>query len=139
MNRLEIHKEKKRRRKIPKGVSITIVSFVIVVFVGACIFYFRPTYISPSDSASRKIAESYLDKQITLEDYNVESVNVIFYNNDKILEIDYSVRPKEEAYDKWCGSDGEKDEDGMVKKHSYIRYYKIGNIYFTGINANTGL
>lgn len=139
MERLEKHIDKKPRKKIPKAVAITVLSVIAVAVIGAVIFFFRPTYISSDKNIPLSIAESYLDKQTTLDDYKITEVATLLNNKEKYVVVSYSVKPKDGKYDEWAVGDGTAGKDGWVDKHSFIAYFNIGNIYFTGINANTGL
>lgn len=139
MEHLERHIEKNPHKRIPKAVIITVVSVIAVAAIGAVIFFFRPTYISSDKNIPLSIAESFLDKQTTLDDYKITDVATLLSNNEKYVVVSYSVKPKDGKYYEWAVGDGTAGKDGWVDKHSFIVYFNIGSVYFTGINANTGL
>ncbi len=138
MDRLEVHKEKKQHKPMKKGVKITIISVVCILAVAVFVVLAHPVYVS--DGSPTKIAESYLKKQFQLDDYKVENAQIVLYDNTRYIRTSYSVKPKEKFIDEWCAGNGKPGNDGwVVNKSSFIACYKIGNIYFTGLTANTGL
>lgn len=138
MDRLEVHKEKKQRKPMKKGVKITIISVVCVLAIAAFVILAHPVYIS--DGSPTRIAESYLEKQFQLDDYKVENAQIVLYDNIRYIRTSYSVKPKEKFFDEWCAGNGKQGDDGwVVNKSAFVRCYKIGNVYFTGLTANTGL
>ncbi len=138
MDRLEVHKEKKQRKPMRKGVKITLISVVCVLALAAFVIWAHPVYIS--DGSPTKIAESYLEKQFQLEDYKVDDAQIVLYDNTRYIHASYSVKPKEKFFSKWYDDNGEQGSDGWVRnKSAFIACYKIGNIYFTGLSASAGL
>ena len=138
MDRLEVHKEKNHHKPMKKGVKITIVSIVCVLAIAAFVVLAHPVYIS--DGSPAKIAESYLEKQFQLDEYKVENAQIVLYDNIRYIYASYSVKPKEKFFNEWIAGNGDQGDDGwVVNKSSFIACYKIGNIYFTGLTANTGL
>ena len=138
MDRLEVHKEKKQRKPMKKGVKITLISVVCVLAITAFVVLAHPVYIS--DGSPTKIAESYFEKQFQLDDYKVENAQTVLYDGTRFIHVNYSVKPKEKFFDEWCVGNGEQGDDGwVVNKSSFITCYKIGKVYFTGLSANTGL
>ncbi len=138
MDRLEVHKEKKQRKPMKKGVKIAVISAVCVLAIAAFVVLAHPVYVS--DGSPTRIAESYLEKQFQLEDYKVDDAQFVLYDNTQYVYASYSVKPKEKFFNEWNAGNGEQGEDGwLVNKSAFITCYKIGNIYFTGLSVNTGL
>lgn len=138
MDRLEVHKERKKRKPIKKGVKITVTSVVFILAIAAFVILAHPVYVS--DGSPTKIAESYFDKQFELSDYKVDDAAVILYDNARYIQVFYSAKPKERFYLEWEAGNGEPDENGWLNnKTAFIRCYQVGNIYFTGLSAYTGL
>ncbi len=138
MDRLEVHREKKQRKPMKKGTKITLISVVCVLAITAFVVLAHPVYVS--DGSPTKIAESYLEKQFQLDDYKVDGAQIVLYDGTRYIRVSYSVKPKEKFFDEWNADNGEQSADGwIINKSSFITYYKIGNVYFTGLSANTGL
>ncbi len=108
------------------------VAFVVALLAFA-LFVINPAYIKPSSSTARQIAESYMKKQTSVQQYEVTAAE--FWYDDAHIQLMYNVKPTENGKEKWINNENEISEDGWVRgKTAFIRYYKIGNFYFTGLS-----
>lgn len=112
---------------------------------GVCLtlhFTVNPTIVREvSDDAAVKIAESWLDKQISLRDYEVTEAHFMTVRGTqkKYVAMTYSVKPRENALTSWYSGNGEDGADGwLVDKYGFIAYRRFGSFVVTGTACNTG-
>ena len=103
-------------------------------------FTVNPTIIRSGDNAAVTLAESWLEKQISLRDYEVTEAH--FYalrSGERYVCMTYAVQPKKIAFTDWYSGNGEIGEDGwLIEKFGMITYRMIGPIAVTGLACNTG-
>lgn len=105
----------------------------LVALLAFGLFMVNPTYIKPSSDVAREIAESYMRKQTSVEQFDITTAE-LWYDTGHVQFI-YSVKPTESGMEKWSQGGGQKTDDGWIKnKTSFIKYYRIGNFYFTGLS-----
>ncbi len=105
-------------------------------------FTVNPTIVREAgDDAAPKIAESYLQKQISLRDYEVAEAHFFTLRDSqkKYVAMTYSVRPYDNAMKNWYAGNGEDGTDGwLVDKYGFISYRRFGAFVITGTACNTG-
>ena len=125
-----------------KIISIATTLSLLTAVCLAVHFIVNPTFVrnGNDNAAARKIAESWLDKQISLRDYEVTEAH--FYqmpSGEHYVCMTYSVRPYKTALKDWYAGNGESGEDGwLITKYGMIAYRFIGPFAVTGTTCNTG-
>ena len=116
---------------------------IIIAVAATCLalhFTVNPTIVRNGDDAAAKLAESWLDKQISLRDHEVTEAH--FYetrSGERYVCMTYSVQPKKTAFKNWYAGNGEIGEDGwLIDKYGMVSYKIIGPIAVTGVDCNTG-
>lgn len=125
-----------------KRIWIVLPLFLLAVICPALHFTVNPTIVrSTGDAAAKEIAESWLQKQISLQDYEVIDAHFmeLRHSQDAYVAMTYSVKPRKYAVTDWYVGNGETGEDGwLIEKSGMITYRMIGPIAVTGIDCNTG-
>ena len=120
-----------------------IIKIIVCIFVAVAILAItRPVYVKKGSDTAQALAENFMSKHTySLKDYEIIDPELGEFDGFDYVEFRYSVQPKGGVhYDNWCAGNGEAVEDGwIVDKHAFVWYFNIGNIYVTGIQANTGL
>ena len=124
----------------------TIIRIAAAVFAAAvCLtlhFTVNPTIVREvSDDAAVKIAQSWLDKQLSLRDYEVTEAHFFTFEDPqtRYVAMTYSVKPYSIAFNDWYAGNGEDGADGwLVGKYGYIAYRRFGSFVITGTACNTG-
>ena len=115
-----------------------IIKIIVCIFVAVAILAIaRPVYVKNGSDTAQVLAENFMSKHAySLKDYEIIDAEL----NDEYLAMSYSVQPKPgRHYFNWNAGNGHEGEDGwLVDKYACVWYFNIGNLYFTGINANTG-
>lgn len=120
-------KNKKRIIKIIVCILVTVAILAIA----------RPVYVKEGSDTAQVLAENFMSKHAySLKDYEITEAEL----DEEYVQISYAVQPKTGIfYDNWSAGNGDYGENGwIVDKIAFIWYFNIGNIYITGINANTG-
>lgn len=119
---------KKYKKKI-------IIIFLVIIFVLITINISKRTiYISPNDDVASKLSAYYFDKFDDLSDYKISSAEI----EGEYVFVQYSVKPKSDAYEMWSNS-GEEGKNGwIINKDGFIRIVKVGNFYIT-FDMGTGI
>lgn len=125
-----------------KTIGIATVLFLLTAVCLALHFTVNPTIVREvSDDAAAKIAESWLQKQISLRDFEVTEAHFFTFEDPqtRYVAMTYSVKPYEIALTDWYAGNGEDGEDGwLVDKYGFIAYRRFGAFVITGTACNTG-
>ena len=126
-----------------KNIGIAVTLLLLTAVCLAVHFTVNPTFVRGGDesAAARKIAESWLDKQISLRDYEVTEAHFFTFEDPhtQYVAMTYSVKPRKAALKNWYAGNGEDGEDGwLVEKYGIITYRFIGPFAVTGTTCNTG-
>lgn len=114
-----------------------VLSIVCVLIVVLTLVIARPVYVKEGSDTAQVLAENFMSKHAySLKDYEIIDAEL----NDEYLAMSYSVQPKPgRHYFNWNAGNGYAGEDGwLVDKYACVWYFNIGNLYFTGVQANTG-
>ena len=114
-----------------------VLSIVCVLIVVLTLVIARPVYVKEGSDTAQVLAENFMSKKAySLQDYEITEAEL----DEEYVRIHYAVQPKTGIfYDNWSAGNGDYGENGwIVDKIAFIWYFNIGNIYITGINANTG-
>lgn len=115
-----------------------IIKIIVCIFVAVAILAIaRPVYVKNGSDTAQVLAENFMSKKAySLKDYEIIDAEL----NDEYLAMSYSVQPKPgRHYFNWNAGNGHTGEDGwLVDKYACVWYFNIGNLYFTGVQANTG-
>lgn len=114
-----------------------VLSIVCVLIVVLTLVIARPVYVKEGSDTAQVLAENFMSKHAySLKDYEITEAEL----DEEYVQISYAVQPKTGIfYDNWSAGNGDYGENGwIVDKIAFIWYFNIGNIYITGINANTG-
>ena len=121
------------------------IATLLLLLTAICLtvhFTVNPTFVrnGNENAAARKIAESWLRKQISLRNYEVTEAH--FYqmrSGERYVSMTYSVQPYKTALKDWYAGNGENGEDGwLINKYGMITYRFIGPFVVTGTACNTG-
>ncbi len=122
-----------------------ITAVVLFLFAAVCPalhFTVNPTIVREvSDDAAAKIAQSWLDKQLSLRDYELSEAHFFTFEDPqtRYVAMTYSVKPYSIAFNDWYAGNGEDGADGwLVDKHGFIAYRRFGAFVVTGTACNTG-
>lgn len=114
-----------------------VLSIVCVLIVVLTLVIARPVYVKEGSDTAQVLAENFMSKKAySLQDYEITEAEL----DEEYVRIHYAVQPKPgRHYSNWNAGNGHEGEDGwLVEKSAFIWYFNIGNLYITGINANTG-
>ncbi len=115
-----------------------IIKIIVCILVAVAILAItRPVYVKKGSDTAQVLAENFMSKHAySLKDYEITEAEL----DEEYVQISYAVQPKTGIfYDNWSAGNGDYGENGwIVDKIAFIWYFNIGNIYITGINANTG-
>lgn len=125
--------------------KITGTATVLFLLAAVCLtlhFTVNPSIVREvSDDAAAKIAESWLQKQISLRDYEVTEAHFFTFEDPqtRYVAMTYSVKPYGNALKSWYSGNGETGADGwLVDKHGFISYRRVGAFVVTGTACYTG-
>lgn len=129
-----------------KTVASVTVLFLLTAVCAIVHYTVNPTIVREvCDDAAPKIAESWLQKQISLRDYEVTEAHFFTFEDPqtkyaaKYVAMTYSVRPYPYSSACWYAGNGEDGGDGwLVEKHGFISYRRVGPFVVTGTACNTG-
>jgi hypothetical protein len=121
---------------LSKKAKDIIYSVLIVLLIAAFFFFCRPTYISADKDIANSVTESYFGKLVTVDDYSYSHTWLYESRGSHKIFFDYTVNPKSFALGMWQKR-GEADASGNVNGSGSITYYKIGNVYFTGVTIDS--
>ena len=121
-----------------------VVLLSLVMIAAGCLaahFTVNPTLIrTAKKDTAVQIAESWLDKQFSLRNYEVKEAH--FYqmrSGERFVCMTYSVQPYDNALKNWYAGNGESGEDRwLIDKYGLISYRMIGPFAVTGTACNTG-
>lgn len=119
-----------------------IIKIIVCIFVAVAILAIaRPVYVKNGSDTAQVLAENFMSKHAySLKDYEIIDAELGEFDGRNYIQVAYSVQPKDGVhYDNWCAGNGETGKDGwIVDKSAIVWYVNIGNVYITGIQANTG-
>lgn len=122
--------------------KVVIISLLFVFAVCAVVHYtVNPTLDDRyNDTIAVKIAESWLDKQLSLKEYEVIQAHSYCDKSGRThIAMTYSVKPRKHAFTDWYSGNGEDGGDGwIVEKYGIIDFWWIGPFAVTGLACNTG-
>lgn len=125
-----------------KNIAAAAVLFLLAAICLALHYTVNPTIVREvSDDAAIEIAKSWLDKQISLRDYEVTEAHFFTFEDPqtKYVAMTYSVKPYKSARKDWYSGNGEDGADGwLVDKYGFISYRRAGAFVVTGTACNTG-
>lgn len=104
-----------------------------IALIAFAIFVLNPVYVKPSTETAEIVAESYMKKQSSVEQFEILVAEI--WQDGKHIQFVYNVKPTEDGMEKWSTPDGQPTEDGWITgKKAFVKFYKIGNLYFTGLS-----
>lgn len=125
-----------------KIIGTLTVLFLLAAVCLAVHFTVNPTIVRETgDDAAVKIAQSWLDKQISLRDYDVTEAHFFTFEDaqTKYVAMNYSVKPYEIAFTDWYAGNGEDGADGwLVDKYGFFAYRRFGPFVITAAACSTG-
>ena len=127
-----------------KSIAAAAALFLVIAVCLIVHFTVNPVLVpgGNENAAARKIAESWLQKQISLRDFEVTEAHFFTFEDAQTtyVAMTYSVRPYTHALTCWYAGNGKNGEDGwLVNKYGFIAYRSFGPFAVTGFDCNTGL